>query len=89
MEINAKLINSANATANFKITKADIEQKLNEVARKTAKDVKIAGFRAGKVPVNVVLARYGKELERDAKSELFKDGVDEALKIVEKNQMKF
>ena len=84
MEINAKLINSANATANFKITKADIEQKLNEVARKTAKDVKIAGFRAGKVPVNVVLARYGKELERDAKSELFKDGVDEALKIVEK-----
>jgi len=84
MEINAKLINYANATANFKITKADIEQKLNEVARKTAKDVKIAGFRAGKVPVNVVLARYGKELERDAKSELFKDGVDEALKIVEK-----
>ena len=84
MEINAKLINSANATANFKITKADIEQKLNEVARKTAKDVKIAGFRAGKVPVNVVLARYGKELERDAKSELFKNGVDEALKIVEK-----
>lgn len=84
MEINAKLINYANATANFKITKADIEQKLNEVARKTAKDVKIAGFRAGKVPVNVVLSRYGKELERDAKSELFKDGVDEALKIVEK-----
>ena len=31
MEINAKLINSANATANFKITKADIEQTKSHV----------------------------------------------------------
>ena len=42
--------------------------------------MKIDGFRAGKVPVNVVLKRYEKELTADAEQEAVKDAINAGLK---------
>ncbi|CZE46505.1 trigger factor [Campylobacter geochelonis] len=79
MEVTSKLVNSANAIAEAKIDAKSIEERVNKLAQKAAKQVKVDGFRQGKVPVAVVLKRYGKELEGDAKQELFKEAIDKAL----------
>ena len=89
MEISAKLTNSANALASTKIPTASIDEKVNELAKQTAKKVRIDGFRPGKAPVAAVLKRYKKELEDDAKNDIFRNFVDESLKILgkEKNEI--
>lgn len=86
MEVSTKLLNPANAVTQAKIDIQSITKKVEELAKKAAKQVKIDGFRPGKVPVNVVLKRYGKDLESDAKQEIFKNILDEALKEVDKKQ---
>lgn len=80
MEVTAKLLNSANALVDVKIASEAIDKKVDEIAKKSAKQVKMDGFRPGKVPVNAVKKRYAKELAGDAKQELFRDAINEGLK---------
>lgn len=84
MEVSAKLLNHANATASVKIDAEILKKKVEEIAKKTAKQIKMDGFRPGKVPVSAVLKRYSKELEGDAKQEIFKEVIDKALEKVGK-----
>ncbi|MCI6989503.1 MAG: trigger factor [Campylobacter sp.] len=84
MEVNSQLLNSANATIDVKIDRKAIDDKILALAKNAAKQVKIDGFRPGKVPVSVVLKRYKSELEKDAKQELIKEAVDEGLKAINK-----
>ena len=60
MQITTKVIDTANASISAKIPSAEVKSKLENLAKKAAKNMKIDGFRAGKVPVNVVLKRYKK-----------------------------
>ncbi|MSN95763.1 trigger factor [Campylobacter sp. FMV-PI01] len=84
MEITSKLLNSANAIIEAKIDAKSIENKLNDIAKITAKKVKIDGFRPGNVPVKIVLDRYKDDLLKDAKQELFKKAIDDGLKDIDK-----
>ena len=80
MQITTKVIDTANASISAKIPSAEVKSKLENLAKKAAKNMKIDGFRAGKVPVNVVLKRYEKELTADAEQEAVKDAIDAGLK---------
>lgn len=80
MEIKTKVIDGANALVSAKITSDEIKSRLENLAKKAAKNMKIDGFRAGKVPVNVVLKRYEKELTQDAEQDALKDAIDAGLK---------
>lgn len=84
MEVKAKLVDSANALVDVKIAKDAIDKKVDEIAKKSAKQVKMAGFRPGKVPVSVVKKRYAKELESDAKQDIFKEAINDGLKELDK-----
>ena len=86
MEVKAKMKDAANAVAASKIEAKQIAAKVEELAKKASKQLRIDGFRQGKVPTAVVLKRYGKQLEGDAKQELLKDMIDQSLKIL---KMKF
>ncbi len=81
MEFNAQKIDSANAVITSTIAKEVIEKNLSKVAKDASKNLKVDGFRKGKVPVAVVKARYGQKLEEDATSEalrvLFAEGLKE------------
>lgn len=81
MEFNAQKIDSANAVITSTIAKEVIEKNLSKVAKDASKNLKVDGFRKGKVPVAVVKARYGQKLEEDATSEalrvLFAQGLKE------------
>ena len=80
MQIKTKAIDAVNASLSAKIPSADVKAKLENAAKKAAKNMKIDGFRAGKVPVNVVLKRYEKELTADAEQDALKDAIDAGLK---------
>ncbi|WP_298704520.1 trigger factor [uncultured Campylobacter sp.] len=86
MEVKAKMKDAANAVAASKIEAKQIAAKVEELAKKASKQLRIDGFRQGKVPTAVVLKRYGKQLEGDAKQELLKNMIDQSLKILKKKQ---
>jgi trigger factor len=81
MEFNAQKIDSANAVITSTIAKEVIEKNLSKVAKDASKNLKVDGFRKGKVPIAVVKARFGQKLEEDATSEalrvLFAEGLKE------------
>ena len=83
MKVNSKQIDSANGVVNATIPKALLESKEKTVAQKAAKNMKVDGFRKGKVPVTVVLSRYGAQIKQDAQNELLQDVYAEALKGLE------
>jgi trigger factor len=81
MEFNAQQIDSANAVITSTIAKEVIDNNLNKVAKDASRNLKVDGFRKGKVPLAVVKARFGQKLEEDATSEalrvLFAEGLKE------------
>ena len=80
MKIKTQKIDSANATVEVKIPKSMIDEKENVIAQVAAKDMKVDGFRKGKVPTHVVKARYGAKLTEDAKNEAIREAYEEAIK---------
>lgn len=80
MNIKTNKVNSANATVEVTIPKAFIDAKENAIAQSAAKDMKVDGFRKGKVPTHVVKARYGAKLSEDAKNEAVREAYEGALK---------
>lgn len=80
MNLQTTRTNTANATAAGKIALNDLEKKLESLAQKASKTLKIAGFRAGKVPAHIVKSRYKDSLEKDAQRELIQDMLSSALK---------
>ncbi len=56
--------------------KPEVEKRLREVAR----NVRMDGFRPGKVPLHVVRQRYGREVQRDVLSDLIQKTYPLALK---------
>ncbi|MCX2683554.1 trigger factor [Campylobacter sp. MIT 21-1685] len=84
MEVKAKQLDSVNASASIKISAEAIQTEKQKLAKKASKNVKIDGFRPGKVPVNAVIRLYGKGLQKDAEQNLFKNAIDTALKELNK-----
>jgi trigger factor len=79
MNIKTNKINTANAIVDVTIPKEFIEEKENVIAKAAAKDMKVDGFRKGKVPTHVVKARYGAKLTEDAKNEAIREAYEKAL----------
>ncbi len=80
MQVKAKKMDAVNASASVQIPSASLEEEVKALAQKASKNVKMDGFRPGKVPVSAVIKRYEKELLRDAEQNLLKNAVDMALK---------
>lgn len=56
-----------------------VEREVAQRLQKTAKTVRINGFRPGKVPVNVVKKRYGLSVRQEVIGEVMRDAYIEAL----------
>lgn len=84
MKIQAKQVDSVNASASVEIQKQIIENELEKLAKKAAKTMKMDGFRKGKVPLSIIIKRYGKDLQNDAEQGLLKQAFDEALKQLQR-----
>jgi trigger factor len=84
MEIKATMLNGANATAAVLIGNEILKQKQEKIARSAAKDAKIDGFRPGKVPLPVIMKRFGEKIKQDAEQEALQGVLTDSLKVLEK-----
>jgi trigger factor len=73
-------INNANALIKIELDNSIIDAQKEKVAKKFSKQVKVDGFRKGKVPVAIVKKMYGEQIEKEAIDELIKKEYEEALK---------
>ena len=80
MQVNAKNVNKANAKVSATISADVLEAKVNQLAKEAAKTANIAGFRKGHVPASLMLQKYRKEIEGDAKNRVLGDIVSGGLK---------
>ena len=78
MEVTAKKIDDANVLVTAKIAKSDLEEKISKLAKEAGKQLKVDGFRKGKVPAHVVKAMHGEKLAQDAEGEAVREILDQA-----------
>ena len=83
MEVIAKREDNANVVIEATIAKSDIDDRVNKIAKQTAKQMKIDGFRPGKAPVSVVKKRLGDRLVQDAEAEALREVLSKAYKELE------
>jgi len=72
--------------ANFKVLASfalsDLDKTIDKMAKEAGKNMKVDGFRKGKVPAHVVKKLHGEQLMQDAEGEAIREALDEALKEV-------
>ena len=69
------LVSTLNVTIPAENINSKVEGKLSELS----KQVKIKGFRPGKVPRNILNQRYGKHVRQDVLGELINDSIQKAV----------
>ncbi len=80
MKLSCEKKNSANGKIEVKVSKDILDAKAKKIAANIARNVKVDGFRKGKVPANVVEKRYGEKIQEDARQEVINDALKEGLK---------
>lgn len=78
MQVKTDKKDSVNITVKVEADSSAIEAKVEKLVKEYAKNVKIDGFRKGKVPSNVVKKRYEEELKQESRSELLRDALNSA-----------
>jgi len=73
-------LNEANALIKIEVSNSVIDAKKEQVAKKMAKEVKVDGFRKGKVPVSVIKKMYADTIEKTAIDELIKEEYEAGMK---------
>lgn len=56
-----------------------VNEKVQQLLSKAAKNAKLPGFRPGKVPANIMAQKFGKEIRQDAVNELMQSSMQEAV----------
>ncbi len=71
--------NSCKRNLVVEVPAEQVEAEINRLARKYMTNVKVPGFRPGKVPMNIVRQRYGSDLRADATQSLVSEHWQRAL----------
>jgi len=86
MAANVETLGTLERRVSMSVPVADIEKQVNERLKKLARDVRMPGFRPGKVPMKIVAQTYGPQVHNevlgDAVQKSFSDAVRQAnLKV--------
>jgi len=79
VKVTVNKVDDANIIVSGTLDAAAIDANVEKLARQAAKEVKVDGFRAGKVPVSVVKQMHGDKLAQDAESEALRELIDAGL----------
>ncbi len=80
MDITVNKIDDANVLVSATIANSDLEEKINKLAKDAGKQLKVDGFRKGKVPAHVVKQMHGEKLGQDAEGEAIREILDQGSK---------
>jgi trigger factor len=79
VKVTVKKVDDANIIVSGTLDAAVIDANVEKLAKQAAKEVKVDGFRAGKVPVSVVKQMHGEKLAQDAEGEALRELIDAGL----------
>jgi len=65
------------------VAQADVSKKYSDTLNEYAKNVRMDGFRPGKVPASILERKYGDEIKMDAMERIMEAAVEEAVKDIE------
>lgn len=80
MKVTVNKVDDANIIVSGTIENSAIEAYINKMATQAGKEIKVDGFRKGKVPAHVVKKLHGEKLAQDAEGEALKDLIDAGIK---------
>ncbi len=80
MKVTVNRIDDANILVSGTIENSVIEANIDRLAKEAGKQMKVDGFRPGKVPPHIVKKLHGDKLRQDAESEALKALMDEGIK---------
>ena len=80
MKVTVNKVDDANVIVSGTIENSAIEENINKMAVQAGKEMKVDGFRKGKVPAHVVKKLHGDKLAQDAEGEVLKDLIDAGIK---------
>ncbi len=80
MELTTKKIDGANVLITATVEKSEIESRINKLAKEAGTQIKVDGFRKGKVPAHVVKKMHGEKLEQDTEGDVLKEVLDAGSK---------
>jgi len=80
VKVTVKKVDDANIIVSGTLDATVIDANVEKLAKQAAKEVKVDGFRAGKVPVSVVKQMHGDKLAQDAEGEALRDLIDAGIK---------
>ena len=86
MAVNLKTLGALERRLSMTVPVAEVDRQVDDRLKKLARNVKMPGFRPGKVPMRIVLRQYGPQVRSevlgDAVQKAFSDAVKEAnLKV--------
>ena len=79
MKVTVNKVDDANIIVSGTLDKDVIAKNVDKLAKQASKEIKVDGFRAGKVPVAVVKQMHGEKLEQDAEGEVLRELIDAGI----------
>ena len=83
MKVTVKKLDEANVLVSGTIEKGVVEANIERLAVQAGKEMKVDGFRKGKVPAHVVKKLHGDKLIQDAEADALRDLIDTGIKEAE------
>ncbi len=80
MKVTVNKVNEANVLVSGTLDNSEIEANINKLAVQAGKEMKVDGFRKGKVPAHVVKKLHGDKLAQDAEGEALQALIAEGMK---------
>jgi len=80
VKVTVNKVDEANVIVSGTIENSAVEANINTMAVQAGKEMKVDGFRKGKVPAHVVKQLHGDKLAQDAEGEVLKDLIDAGVK---------
>ncbi|MEA1954493.1 MAG: trigger factor [Campylobacterota bacterium] len=80
MNVTVNRVDEANVIVSGTIEKSVVEANIEKLAAQAGKELKVDGFRKGKVPAHVVKKLHGEKLMQDAEGDALKELIDDGIK---------
>ncbi len=79
MKVNVEEITAVKKTIRVEIPEGDVDRELNAAYKDLKQNVKIKGFRPGKVPMSLLESRFKKEIQAEVSGKLIQNSYGQAL----------
>ncbi len=79
MQVNIEHLEGLKRRLEITVPATDIESKMQSRLLELGKTMRLKGFRPGKVPVQVVRQRYGKQVRNEILQDVMRDGLNHAI----------